>query len=493
MSDSSTPNIFPISTRSKDRYTVIGSFQGLVATALCLPTGFLTAAFLTRKLGPENYGSFTVAVAIVVWIEIMITIGFNRTTIKMVAGESDWKTLSAKLVQVQFMTGLIAAALLLAGAPLLASLLDAPELSYSLRLFALDIPIHALGNIHQAILIGRGHFSYRAFLTALYWISRLIFIFLIVGFSPSINSAILASIGATLMVFIGARIYVRPKILKRLKGSFVHLWDYAWPLFFYTLAMHLFNRLDLLFVKAISEVPASAGFFGAAKNLTIVPGIFTASLSPLLLAKLSLLMKMDQQEQAQLITRDVMRLVFCLVPFAGMITGASHELVTTIYGRPFSPAAPLLALLIFSAIGVCMISLIAIVLVAAERPQLPFYLITPLLGLTFVAHYIIVPLFGAVGAASVTTILAWIGAIAVMIAVYKIRKVYLPFSTVGRSICVSVLAYVTASIWPAQGIYLFLKLMVITIIIILALLLCGEFTTREIASARSMLHRRDVR
>ena len=37
-------------------HTAVGTIQGFIASALSLPTGLITAGFLTRKLGPEGYG-----------------------------------------------------------------------------------------------------------------------------------------------------------------------------------------------------------------------------------------------------------------------------------------------------------------------------------------------------------------------------------------------------------------------------------------------------
>src|SRR5687768_3944835 len=55
-----------------------GTIRVFLAEALILPTGILTAAFLTRRLGPDDYGLFTIVAIIVVWIQTSITAFFSR-------------------------------------------------------------------------------------------------------------------------------------------------------------------------------------------------------------------------------------------------------------------------------------------------------------------------------------------------------------------------------------------------------------------------------
>jgi len=474
------------------RHTAVGTLQGFAASALSLPTGILTAGFLTRKLGPEGYGLLTVAASIVVWIRMAITLGFSRTAVKFVAETKDWRTVTSRIIQVQFLISLAAMVLLMAVAPVLASWLDSPELATYLRLFSVDIPLFALGNIHRSILIGRGHFGRRALLTAAYWLSRMVLIFFFVGLGLSITGAILASIGASTVVLIIARVFVRPALLGRSTLPWRNLWNYALPLFFYTVGMHLFKRLDLIFVKALSKIPQEAGFYGATKNLTVAVSLLAISLSPLLLAKLTQLSRQDQKEQAQVMSRQAMRLVFGLLPFAGMASGAAKEVVTAIYGRTFSPAGPLLALLIFAALGFAMISVNASMLIAAGRPELPFALTVPLVPLAIGAHVIFVPRFASIGAAATTTGLSWFGAGISMLAVGKIWQTLPPVATIGRSTLVCGLAYVLANFWSTPGFWVFLKLPVIGLAIVLAFLLLREFSSGEIALIRSIFRWRKV-
>ncbi len=471
---------------SQGIHITVGTLQGFAASSLSLPTGILTAAFLSRLLGPANYGALTVAASIVIWIEVAISMGFSRAAVKFVAEAEDWRSVSTRFLQAQLAVSLGAAFFLVAVAPILASWLDEAELSTYLRLFSLGIPFSALFNIHQSILVGRGFFGSRAFLIAIYWLIRMILIFLFVGLWPSVASAIMALIVSYVLVFIGSRFFINPTLLGHSDLSFKNLWDFALPLFFFAVGISLFNRLGLFFVMALSGTPQAAGFYGAAQNLTIVPGLFMASLSPLLLSKLAHLCSQGQKESAKAVIQKAIRLTFSLLPFAGMTAGAAAEVVVVIYGQPFLPAGQILAILIFAALGISMIVVSSSALIAADRPALTFYLILPIVVLAFGAHFMLVPRFGSIGAAGVTTGLSWLGVCCCMLAVYRVWGVRLPVSTFVRSITICVLAYIWAFKWQTPGLLLLLKLPVISMVIVITITLLGECRKDEIAFVRSL-------
>jgi O-antigen/teichoic acid export membrane protein len=158
-----------------------------------------------------------------------------------------------------------------------------------------------------------------------------------------------------------------------------------------------------------------------------------------------------------------------------------------IFGRPFLPASPLLSWLIFASFGFMLISMSTATLTAAGRPGLTLALTGPLVLLAPLAHGVLIPRFGPLGAAAATTVLAWLGGGATLLAVYQTYQVRPPAATLVRSALIGGLGYALAILWPAPGFWLFLKLPVITVVILLTFLLLGEFSPNEIALVRSIL------
>ncbi|HTM41309.1 MAG TPA: oligosaccharide flippase family protein, partial [Terriglobales bacterium] len=130
------------------RQMVDGSLRILIAEGLILPTGLITAAFLTRHLGPSKYGLFTLASVVVLWIEFFVTSAFSRAAIKLIGDAEDWRPWGGTLVRFYFLAGVLAAVLLWLGSGELGRLLGEPAMAGYLRLFALDIPIFSLATAH---------------------------------------------------------------------------------------------------------------------------------------------------------------------------------------------------------------------------------------------------------------------------------------------------------------------------------------------------------
>lgn len=481
-----------LSSSHPGRHTLDGTIRVFLAEALLLPTGLLTAAFLTRRLGPEGYGLFTLAATLVAWIEWSLISVFARATIKFVGEAEDWQPIGATVVRLHLVTSAGAALLLWLLAVPIATILNEPVLATYLRLLAIDIPLFSLAHAHQHILIGIGGFRQRALASAGHWIARLLLIVFLVELGLSVPGAILGCIGASLVKLVIGRLYIRPSLFLRTAFPVRQLWSYAAPLFLFGLSLRLFDKLDLLALKVLGGTAEQAGIYGAAQNVSLVPSIFALSFSPLLLSTLSRTLRAGDDRRAREMGRDAMRVVIALLPFAGMTAGAASEIVCLIFGPKFLPAAPLLALLGFGALAMVMISVATTILTAAGKPGWTFALTGPLVPLAVTGHLLLIPRLGAVGASLVTTLFAGLGALATVWAVYRIWRILPPAATLLRSVLVCGLAYVVAALWPAPGVSLLLKLPVIGLIIPLIFLLLGEFSAREIALARAMLHWRIV-
>ena len=476
-----------LASSQPDRHTLDGTIRVFLAEALLLPTGVLTAAFLTRRLGPEGYGLFTLAAILVSWVEWSITSVFARATIKFIGEAQDWRPVGATVTRLHLLASSGSTFLLWLLAPLIARLLNEPALATYLRLFALDIPLFCLAHAHRNILIGIGSFRERALASTGRWIARLLLIVFLVELGLSVPGAIVGSIGASIVELVIGRFYVRPSLFRPSTFPARQLWAYAVPLLLFAMSLRLFDKLDLLALKVLGGTVAQAGIYGAAQNLALVPGIFALSFSPLLLSTLSRVLREGEVTLAREMSRDAMRVVVGLLPFAALTAGAAPEIVDLILGSSFSAAAPLLAVLIFGALALLMISVTTAILTAAGRPGWTFALTGPLVPLAIIGHLLLIPRFGAIGASAVTALGAGLGALASVLAVHRLWRVLPPIATLLRSGLVAVVAYAVARLWPTPGLLFLVKIPAIGILIVLAFLLLGELNAREMGVARALL------
>ena len=460
-----------------------------LAEALIIPTGLITAIFLTRQLGPADYGLFTLAATFIAWIQWSITSAFARTTVKLVSGTDDWQPIGTTVIRLHLLVSISAMVLIWLLATPIANLMNEPILANYLRLFALDLPIFSLAHGHRDILVGRGDFIPRALSAAGRWITRLVLILILVSLGLSINGAILGSIGASVVQLVICRFYARPSVIRGATVPLRQFWNIAVPLFLFALVMRFYDKVDLFTLKILGGTAEEAGIYGATQNLALVPGIFALSFSPLLLSTLTRSLRAGAVADAHQLGRNAMRIVLLLIPFAGLVAGTAPEIIQFIYGEAFAPAAPLLAILIFGALMLVMISVTTAIMIAAEKPEWTIRLAAPMLVCVIIGHIIVIPQFGLAGAAAVTTICALIGALAAVIAVQRLWHILPPFTTLIRSILIYGLAYGLAVYWSLPSVLVLLELTLISLVIPLLFLLLGEFSAAEKETIMSFLRR----
>src|SRR5688500_3717834 len=113
---------------SPGQKTLAGTMRVLAAEALVFPTGVVTAAWLSRRLGADGYGVFSLAALIVTWIQWSMVSLFSRPTILSIRETPRWKPLATRILQLHLATGVLATAALWVLAPVVATALSVPAL-----------------------------------------------------------------------------------------------------------------------------------------------------------------------------------------------------------------------------------------------------------------------------------------------------------------------------------------------------------------------------
>lgn len=475
--------------RSHFHRTADGTIWTFLAEALILPTGLISAAYLTRALGPDGYGLFSLAATLISFAGVAATSLLARGSIKLVSEADDWQPVATAILRVHFACGIATTLVVIFLARPIAILLDEPRLTFYLILVSLEPLLFMLARAHRSVLIGVGRFREQAVPIAARSVTRLLLIVVLVESGLSISGAMLGIAGATLIELVIYRGYIRPPFVPASTYPTRNVWNQSTPIFFSAICLALFSRVDLLALTSLGLPAREAGYYGAAQNLAIIPGLFAVSFTPLLLSTLSTMWRNGEHENARIMSREAMRLVLGMLPFAAMASGAAHEVVVLIFGAGFAPAGPILAWLIFGKVAAVLIAIAIVIWIVAERPGLSTVLAGPMLALGIAGHLLLIPRFGSIGAAWVTTALEIAGALTALFIVYRLRRVLPPTPTVIRTLLVAGAAWFAAALWPASGLWVVAKLGVIALGIAVGYALLGEFSAKEIAWGRALLRR----
>jgi Membrane protein involved in the export of O-antigen and teichoic acid len=305
-------------------------------------------------------------------------------------------------------------------APVIARTLDEPSLAPLLRLFSLDLPLFALAQAHQQVLVALGHFRVRAMLSAARWIVRLALIAVAVGFGLSVRGVVMAVVGTTAIEVALARRFVRPPLFGRTEVPVRQLFDYAVPLLFSALSLRVFDRIDVVLLKFFGRTAAEVGMYGAAQNLTLATGLFSLAFSPILLSTLAQAVRAADMIHARQIARDSMKIGLLLLPLAAIVAASARDIVALIFGVEYVASTAVFQWLIFAGVASVTMSIVVAVLTGGSKPFWTLYAAVPLPVVAIVAHTWAIPRYGPLGAAMVTTLCGCAGATFGAVAVYRV-------------------------------------------------------------------------
>ena len=479
----------PVSPAQSFRLTG-GVALGFAAELVLLPTGLITAAVLTRTLSPSEYGLFSVAATFITWLAWTTTTLLARAAVKFVSEADDWRPVATSVLRARLAVGGVAFLVVLLGAGAFARMLGAPELAPYLRVFAIDLLLFNVARAYRDVLTGRGRFREVAAVGLARWTSRLVLMVALVLLTGSIMGAVIGSVGATAVELLVARAFGRIAVRGRSPIPWSRMWQVAAPLVVYGAALQLFSKIDLFALSALQGASADVGLYAAAQNLAVAPGLFALSLAPLLLATLARLRRSGADADARRVARDALRVSIAIVPLAALVAGTADEIVRLVFGASFGGAGVLLALLFAAGVALVVMSVAVSIVTAADAQRVVSLLGAGVLAGAIAGHLVLVPRYGAVGAAMVTASASVAGGLASIALVHRLWDVR-AYGTLLRAALITGPAYWLATLPPAGGaLALVAKVAVVSAFILGGFVVLGELDADERRRVRAAWPRR---
>lgn len=467
-----------------------GVMLGFAAELVLLPTGLITAAVLTRTIGPTGYGLFSVAATFITWLAFTTTTLLARAAVKFVSESEEWVPVATSVLRWRLGVGTAAFLAVLLGAGEIAGLLGAPALAPYLRVFSVDLLLFNVARAYRDVLTGRGRFREVAMVSLSRWLARLALIVVLVRLTGSIMGAVVGSIGATAVELLVAHRLGPVPIRGRATIEWSRMWRVAAPLMVYGAAMQLLSKIDLFTLSALRGTSPEIGLYAAAQNLAVPPGLFALSLGPLLLATLGRLRRTGAEEDARRVARGALRVSLGLVPLAALVAATSDEMVRVVFGPSFAGAGTLLALLFAAGVALVVMSIGVSIVTAMDAQHIVSVLGLGLLALAMAGHLVLIARFGALGAAMVTAGTSITGGVVSVVLVHRLWHVR-AYTTLLRGVLIAAPVYWLATLMPAGGgIALFVKLAVMMMLIIIGYLTLGELDANERLHLRAAWPRR---
>ena len=410
---------------------------------------------------------------------------FAKVVIRFVAEAAEWRPVAATAFRAYVISGAVAGAALWLLSGVIADVLNDPPLARYLRLFALEIPLFTALMACRNVLVGVGGYRQQAFAGAARWLGRMLLIVLFIQLGWAVYGAILGSIGGVFIGFVIGQVLLGSATLGSAGFPYRKLFGLALPTFLLLLTVRFFDRVALLVLNAVQGAGPEVGYYGAAQNLAIVTGVLVPTVTPILVSTVSAARGRGNEARAREIVDGALRASLALLPFAAIVSGSSEEVFRLLFGARFVDAAPLGEWLAFVAVGLVIISVATSLLIAYGSVWRTLLLTAPLLPLSVVGHFFLIPRYGALGAAIVTTVTAFVGGAVCVFNAQVAWQTPPALGTLARSLLLSVAVWAAAAAWPTPGVLVVAKAAVLSVAVIAGFLILGELSTDEIGRLRS--------
>lgn len=378
-------------------YQIIGKGAGMLL-------GLATVALMTRYLGRQGFGYYTIIISYLQFFGVLIDFGLQMTTSQLLAKSgANQSKVFGNLLAVRLLSALIFIGL---GSIIVWFLPYPYEVKVGVGVAAFSFFFISL----QSVLIGlfQKHLAMAEVAMAEVWgrLILLIGVWLTVtynwGFQPIIIAIALGSFVNFIILYFKSQNYVRYRLAWD-KKILKEIWDVSWPLAITISLTLVYFRADTI-VLSLVRPAEEVGIYGAAyKVLEILiqfPYLFLGLLLPLMteffLVNKSLFNKILQK------AFDFLAIIAVPIMFGCWIL--AEKLMVFVAGPEFAVAGQPLRILIVAMAMIYFGALFgyAIVATGQQKKMIGFYLFDAVFSL--ITYLIFIPIFGNLAAAILTVL-----------------------------------------------------------------------------------------
>jgi stage V sporulation protein B len=424
-----------------------------------IAAGYAIHFALPRLLEPDPerakalYGLYGVVMSLVNPLNMVVIQGALQAVSKLVSEQEsrapDARRAALK-VQLWLAGGLAAA--ILAGADLLAAFQRDDALASHYRICAAVVLFYGLYAVFVGVLNGRKEFHRQALFDVSYATLKMALILTAAALGFSLVGVFVGFATAALLIFLAAAIVVGTRGGRPAPEMERRLFAFMVPVMLYTLVLNLLLNVDLWVLKqvltgALGEALANAhaGDYTAAQTISRIPYQATLAVTFVVFPLISRSTFEGDRQVTQAYIRVTLRysliVLACLVSIIG---GAAEELVVIPYPDAYRSAAPALQWLLSGMLFFALLAIAGSILTGAGRANLVLGLGAATLAVDLVLCYLLVPRYGAVGAAAATSGAMFFGAGASLFLLWRLLGAGLPAAS-GARVALAVAVVVAAS------------------------------------------------
>lgn len=475
-----------------------GSFLIMISFLFFRVGGYIYKFFIARLLGPAGYGLFGATLPFIGIFQILSAAGFPPAIAKFVSqykavGEEHMaRQVIVTATKLMMILGVFFGLLMFFSAGWIATYYHKPDLMLPLQAVSLIMPF--------SVIVG----AFRGAFQGMYKME------LIVA-SRGVEQLFTIILGIALVAVgffaAGAVIGIGLGFLASATISYLLFRKYIWPMFPKpTVKMSLSKELSLLKTLTLFSIPVTItalsemsvydtstffitffmatqfiGYYTAADPIARIPLIISISVATAILPAAS---EAASLKNKALLDRYVFEsyryVVMTVFPLCIGIALFAQPLISTLFGPEFSPGWPVLSILVIGMTFYSLFMVSASISQGVGHPRIPMYILIIGTLINIALNYIMVPLYGILGAAAATTLTAFIIMVLVLMQTFRVTQVKLPYIEFIKIGVASLIMGLPLLLLPQTYSGLYVGVIISPFIYIFAFAFIGGFTKKDI-------------
>lgn len=383
--------------------------RSFVVSLVSRPAQVGMAVLLARRFGPEGYGAFTFALGAALLGGRVGALGWPTLMMRFIPtyrAQENWAALRGLL---RFGDGVVLLAGLIAGAALLALgyvLIPEHRLSLGLTLASVLLPVMAFRSLRRNQLAALDRPERGIAIDELVAPSVVMIAALtpwLVGPVEGVVVYALASLAAVALGSAMLRRHTPSATFDAPPQRNLRLWfAVALPALVGMSAKLFMNKTDVLMLAPLGTLE-DVGYYGAALRVTYLQTAPMIVLSTVLTPWISGALASSRPQQAQRLFRYALGAAFLFAtPVAAALIWLRAPVMTLLFGAEYLPGAPVLAVLALAQIAAALGVATTSYLLMSGQQMLFGKLTLAALAVNVLANFLLIPSYGALGAALAT-------------------------------------------------------------------------------------------
>jgi stage V sporulation protein B len=397
-----------------------------------IAAGYAIHFSLPRLLeAKELYGIYGVVVSLVNVLNMVLVQGAVQAVSKLVSeSEARSDDVRKAALKVQAWVGGGLAIAYAAGAGLIADFQRDPSLALYYRVSALVVLFYGFYAVFIGVLNGRREFRSQALFDVSYATLKMGLIVAAAALGFSILGVFAGFAVASALVAIAAAVIVGLRGGRSSREIERRLLAFMLPVMAYTLVLNVLLTLDLWLLKALlpaEGVKEAAADYTAAQVISRIPYQATLSITFVVFPLISRATFEGDRAATQAFIRVALR--YSLIALAGMVAilgGAAGELVVIAYPSAYGTAAPALEWLSGAMLLYAVFAILGAIINGSGRATLSLWLGLGALAVDLALCRVLIPVYGAQGAAAATGLALLCATAAGLFALWRLFGAGLP-------------------------------------------------------------------